>query len=124
MVPRINHNINYTSTQRNNIKNGFNCVSRGIFVDNRIIIAVGEHIVAQLALPGGGMRIRIVKPANRRVIKSGLQIVEPGLGIVELTVGAKSVHFERPANHGTGRFHSFGKLLCFNSFQIQTRNIE
>ena len=56
---------------------------------DRIIPAVGKHVVAEDALAGGGEGIGINKSANLRIVITALKIVERGLGIVQLAAGAK-----------------------------------
>ena len=76
-----------------------------IFARYWIVATVGKHIVAENALPGGGICVRINKSTDRGIIKSGLEIIEPGLSIVELATRRKLARFERPSSHGTRRFH-------------------
>ena len=69
-----------------------------IFARYWIVATVGKHIVAENALSGGGICVRINKSANRRVIESGLQIIEPGLGILRLAAKEKTACWTaRPA---------------------------
>ena len=57
-----------------------------INITNRLIIAVGKHVVAKNALSGAGIGVRIDEPAYVGIVITGLQIVETGLGVVELAL--------------------------------------
>ena len=50
-----------------------------IYIAYRIIIAIREHIMADNALSGGGIAVRIDESADGRIVISGLEIIEPGL---------------------------------------------
>ena len=56
----------------------------GINAANRIIVAVGEHIIAHKALAGGNKGIRIQEAAPLGVIIAGLEVIESCLGWVLL----------------------------------------
>ena len=56
---------------------------------DRIIPAVGEHIMPEDALAGAYERVGIDKSAQFGVIIAGLQVIETGFGIVQLAAGAK-----------------------------------
>ena len=62
-----------------------------IFAFHWIVATVGEHVVAQQALSGGGVCVRINKSTDGRSIKSGLQIIEPGLGIEIVSAVAEGI---------------------------------
>lgn len=51
---------------------------------NRIIVAIGKHIVAEETLPGRCEGIGINESADLGVVITALKIVEPGLSIVPL----------------------------------------
>ena len=46
---------------------------------NRIIAAVGEHVIAQDTLAGGDEGIGVDKSAVCGIVITGLQIIEPGI---------------------------------------------
>jgi hypothetical protein len=50
-----------------------------ITIANRIIAAVGEHIVAQQTLACGCKCISIDESANLGIVITGLQVIEPGI---------------------------------------------
>lgn len=54
----------------------------GVAVIDRIVGAIGEHIVAKQTITRGSIPIRIDKPGNHRAIITALQVVEARLGIV------------------------------------------
>ena len=56
----------------------------------RVIIAIGKHIVADDALSGAGIPIRVDEPAPCGVIIPALQVVEACFLDTGLAVGAKS----------------------------------
>ena len=47
-----------------------------------VIAAVGKHVVANKALTGGGVAVRIYEPSCGRVIIAGLEVIEAAFGIV------------------------------------------
>ena len=55
-----------------------------IISHNRIIVAIGKHVIAQDPLTSRNEGIRIEESTNLRIVISGLQIIEPGLGWVLL----------------------------------------
>lgn len=54
----------------------------GVTVIDRIVGAVGEHVVAKQTIACGSILVRVDKPGNHRVIITALQIVEACFGIV------------------------------------------
>ena len=54
----------------------------------RVIKAIGKHVIAQDALTGAGEGVGIQESTYLWIIISGLEIIEPGFGIIELAVGA------------------------------------
>ena len=63
----------------------------GVVGHHRVIIAVRKHIVAEIALSGARVAIRIDKPPQCGVIVSGLQVIETGFGIVVIATVADGV---------------------------------
>ena len=56
-----------------------------ICVDNRIIQAIGKHIIAEDALAGRNQCIGIDESADLRIVITGLEVVERGLSLLGLT---------------------------------------
>ena len=54
----------------------------GVITHNRITLTVGEHVIAQDALAGGGEGVCVDEAADGGIVITGLQIIEPGFGIV------------------------------------------
>ena len=52
--------------------------AHGINRINRIIQAIGEHVVAKNTLAGGGVGVGVEEAADCGVVISALQIIEPG----------------------------------------------
>ena len=67
-------------------------ISPAIQKDNRIITTICKHIVADEALSGAGITVRINEPANLGVIVAALEIVEAGFGIVIVAAVAERVN--------------------------------
>jgi len=57
-------------------------------ISNRIIQAVGKHIIAQDALSGRNERICIDESAHLGIVISGLEVVECGLSVLVLATTA------------------------------------
>ena len=57
-----------------------------VIIIYRIISTIREHIVANKSLAGVRKLIRIDESADLRIVISGLQIIEPGLGWVLLCI--------------------------------------
>ena len=51
--------------------------ARQISMNNRIVITVGEHVIAEDALAGGDIAVGIEEPAPLRVIISAPEIIQP-----------------------------------------------
>ena len=51
---------------------------------NRVIIAVGEHIITQQALSGRSKCIGVEESADVCIVISALQIIKPGLSVVDV----------------------------------------
>ena len=49
---------------------------------NRIIAAVGKHIIPEEALPGAAVGVRIEEPLDDGVVIAGLEVIEARLLIV------------------------------------------
>jgi hypothetical protein len=49
-----------------------------------IISTIGKHVIAQHALTGGSIGVRIDEPAYFGVVISALEIVQPGLSSIDL----------------------------------------
>ena len=58
---------------------------------NGIILTVGKHVIAHIALPGAGIAIRINEPANLRVIITALEIIKAGVRIVIIAAVAEGI---------------------------------
>jgi len=56
-----------------------------ILICDRIIQAVGKHVIAQVALTGGDEGIGVEESAPDGVVISALQIIQPGFGIIDIT---------------------------------------
>ena len=61
------------------------------------IFAFAAAVRIQHALTGGGIAIRIDKPADLRIIVAALEIVEPGVAVVVITAVAQRVDFRHGA---------------------------
>lgn len=68
------------------------CACRIIKAD-RIIVAIGKHIVAQNALACGGKCVGIDESSQFGIIITALKVVKAGLSIVDITAEAISGHF-------------------------------
>ena len=55
-------------------------------MDNRIIMAVGKHVIAQDTLSGGDEGIGINESADFGIVISALEIIESGLSVLILAV--------------------------------------
>ena len=55
-----------------------------ILIIDRIIQTICKHVVAEEALTGRYQRVRIYKLVNTGVVISALQVIELGLGIVDI----------------------------------------
>ena len=60
---------------------------------NRIIQAIGKHVITQNTLSGAGVGICIDESAQFGIIISGLEIVERGLSILGLTARTIYSHY-------------------------------
>ena len=75
---------------------------------NWIIIAIGEHIVAQIAGIGVGILVRTDESAGIGIIISGLEVIEAEvIGIVIIAAIAQGVQF----GDGFGRIFRLGGSL-------------
>ena len=52
--------------------------ARQISMNNRIIIAIGEHVIAQQTLAGGDVAVGIEESTPLGVVVTGLEVIEPG----------------------------------------------
>ena len=59
-------------------------VSTGIRSINGIIAAICKHVIAQQALAGGDIDVRIEEAADCGIIISALQVIQPGISDTEL----------------------------------------
>lgn len=59
--------------------------TKRVFEANRVIQAVSKHVIAQNTLAGGCVGVGINKPAYLGIVITGLEVVELGLNIVQLT---------------------------------------
>ena len=71
-------------------------ISAGIYEVNWIASAVGEHVIAQNALPGGCKCVRIEESAYAGIIISALEIIQSGFDILKLALKAKMRVFQHP----------------------------
>lgn len=53
-------------------------------MENRIITAIGKHIIAQQALAGGGEGIGIDESAEAGDVVAGLEVVQAGFNVLGL----------------------------------------
>ena len=51
---------------------------------NRIVEAIGKHVIAQQALAGGGEGVGIEEAGGGGVIVAGLEVIKASLGIVAI----------------------------------------
>ena len=76
--------------------------SADVITTNRIVPAICKHVMSIEALSRGQIRIRIDKPAPLRVIVPALQIIQPRLGVVNITAVAKGIGCAEGRGHGAG----------------------
>ena len=69
-------------------------LSSRVTIIHRIIPAIGKHVIAQDALSCGGKGVGIEESAYFGIIISGLEIIQPGFGVVELAVREKAGSFQ------------------------------
>ena len=60
-------------------------ISCWIIKIDRIILAIGKHIIAQHALSGGGVGICIDESAQFGIVIAGLEVIEGGFSVVNIT---------------------------------------
>lgn len=101
-IRRILDDIRNTEAQRNDIKNRIPELAIGIGAVYRIISAVGEGVVAKVALAGRGLAVRIDEAADLRVVIPGLEIVESCLGIVVIAAILQGIDRSHFAGCGSG----------------------
>ena len=63
-------------------------VAKRINIQNGIIITIRKHIVTQDTLAGGGIGVGIDEPGYSGIIIPGLEIVEPGLSVVNIALAS------------------------------------
>ena len=71
-------------------------------IHNRIIPAVGKHIVTHNAVTSGGKGIGVDKSAYGGVIVSALQVIEIRFLVIDVTPVAQGVIGAQSAGHGAG----------------------
>lgn len=69
-----------------------------IKTENRAVVTVREHVIAQESLAGGGEGVSVEESAKHGVIIAALQIVEAGVGNAVLSSVAKEVDFDSRGN--------------------------
>ena len=57
----------------------------------RIVSAIRKHIVAQYALPGGGIGVAIDESAPLGIVVTGLEVVEASFLVIVITTVAQRV---------------------------------
>ena len=73
-----------------------------VFSGNRVITAVGEHVVAGEALAGGGEGVRIQESAGVWVVVSALEVVQLRFGVVDIAPVAEGVVGAQGGCQGAG----------------------
>jgi len=58
---------------------------------NRIAVAISKHVIANNALAGGGIGVGVEETAGFGAVVAGLQIVEAGEGVEDVTAVAEGV---------------------------------
>ena len=115
-VRRILDDIRNTEAQRNDIKNRIPELAIGIGAVYGIISAVGEGVVAKVALAGRGVAVRIDEAADLRVVIPGLEIVEPCLGIVVIAAIPQGI--DRSHFAGCGEDLTIGIISVGSSMKV------
>ena len=69
-----------------------NCATR-VFSKNWGVLTVRKHIVPQEALAGAGVSVGVEEAIDDRVVVPGLQVIEAGLCVVVVAIGAKMWSF-------------------------------
>jgi hypothetical protein len=73
---------------------GAHIVSAGYVLSNyRIVQAVGEHVIAEQALAGGGVCVGVDESAEAGIVITGLQVIQAGFLIVGVASVAERVEF-------------------------------
>ena len=60
-------------------------------MENRIITAIGKHVIAQQALSGGGKGIGIDESAEAGIVIAGLEVVQAGFGVPDIATVAQGI---------------------------------
>ena len=66
----------------------------------RVVPAVGEHIIAEEALAGGGVGVGVDESADGGVVVAGLEVIEPGFGVVDIAAVAQGIDLCQGAGGG------------------------
>ena len=90
-VRRILYDIRNTEAQRNDIKNRIPELAIGIGAVYRIISTIGKGVVAEVALAGRGVAVRIDEAAGDRVVISALEVIQLRLRIVVITTVSERI---------------------------------
>ena len=61
--------------------------SVSIYAADRIIPAIGKHIVAEEALAGGNEDVGIDESADFGIVITGLEVIESSLSVIDLASG-------------------------------------
>ena len=69
---------------------------------NRVIIAICQHIVPNKSLSCANISIRIDKPTHCWIVVTALEIIQPGLGIVDISTVAQRIMNAQRGSQGTG----------------------
>ena len=60
-------------------------------MENRIITAIGKHVIAQQALAGGGEGVRIDESSEAGIVIAGLEVVQAGFGVPDVAMVTQGV---------------------------------
>ena len=66
------------------------CLSKIVSTVDRIIQAIGKHVIAKYALAGGGVGVGVDESAQFGIVITGLEVVERGLSVVDIATLSKS----------------------------------
>ena len=89
-------------------------MTASIIVVYRIIKAIGEHIMAQQALPGRHIGVGVDKAAQLGIVIAGLKIIERGVGVVVVASIAQGVIYTK----GAGKCTSGGQRLAVGAIGV------
>ena len=73
-----------------------------VFKRDRIVEAIGEHVIAQDALAGGDEGVCADEAAHLGVVVAGLEVIEAGFGVVDIATVAEGVQLAEGGGQGAG----------------------